>query len=136
MKLSEEVIAILDNVCAKFGVAVDWTSENVVPYLTELAGKCVKYELVTSILCVVVLGAMWVACFIGCYVCIKRERKAEGVDSDMEELMDACAAVLLGTGCVVFCIWLIIAVFQAHDIIACLTFPEKVILPYIKAFTR
>lgn len=45
MKLSEEVIAILDNVCAKFGVAVDWTSENVVPYLTELAGKCVKWAL-------------------------------------------------------------------------------------------
>ena len=55
MKFSEEVIAILDNVCAKFGVAVDWTSENVVPYLTELAGKCVKYELVTSI--------MWIAAF-------------------------------------------------------------------------
>ena len=136
MKFSEEVIAIMDNVCAKFGVAIDWTNENVVPYLTELMGKCVKYELVTSILLVVGLGAMWVSCLIGCYVCLKRERKTEEADSDMAELMGVYAAALLVAGLVLFCIWLSVAAFQVHDIIACLTFPEKVILPYIKAFTR
>ena len=132
MKLSEEVIAILDNVCAKFGVAVDWTSENVVPYLTELAGKCVKYELVTSILWVVGLGAMWVACFIGCSVCFKRCNKYREEDADLEEIMTTIAAALLAIGGMLFCTWLIVTIFQAHDIIACLTFPEKIILTFVK----
>ena len=34
--MSEEVIKILDNLGEKFGVAIDWTSENIAPYLTKL----------------------------------------------------------------------------------------------------
>lgn len=47
--MSEEVIKVLDALAEKFGIAIDWTSANVLPYLQQLCGKYVRYEIVTSI---------------------------------------------------------------------------------------
>lgn len=34
MTVSDQIINVLDALCEKFGLVIDWTSENVVPYLT------------------------------------------------------------------------------------------------------
>ena len=47
--MSEEVIKILDALAEKFGLAIDWTSANVLPYLQQLCGKYVTYEIATSV---------------------------------------------------------------------------------------
>ena len=47
--MSEEIIKVLDALAEKFGLAVDWTSANVIPYLEQLCGKYVNYEIVTSV---------------------------------------------------------------------------------------
>lgn len=39
--MSEEVIKILDALAEKFGLAIDWTSANVLPYLQQLCDKYV-----------------------------------------------------------------------------------------------
>lgn len=52
--MSEEIIKVLDNLCEKFGIAIDWTSQNVVPYLKELVGRFINYEVVTSIFWIIV----------------------------------------------------------------------------------
>lgn len=48
--MSEEVIKILDALAEKFGLAIDWTSANVFPYLQQLCNKCVMYEIITSVI--------------------------------------------------------------------------------------
>ena len=59
--MSEKIIKILDHIGSKFGVAIDWTDKNVMPYLQELADKYINYELVTSIAIAVVcvFGIIW-----------------------------------------------------------------------------
>ena len=47
--MSEEIIKVLDALAEKFGLAVDWTSVNVIPYLEQLCGKYVNYEIATSV---------------------------------------------------------------------------------------
>lgn len=131
MKFSEEVIAILDNVCAKFGVAIDWTSENVVPYLTELAEKCVKYELVTSIMWIAAFALLTLAFFAGAFKCYKVYSKIE--DSDIQEGVVSLGIGLMLIGGILFCLSLLITLDQTHDIIACLTFPEKIILTFVQS---
>ena len=37
--MSKEIIAIFDDLAERFGVAIDWTSANVMPYLQELFAK-------------------------------------------------------------------------------------------------
>ena len=48
MKVSEQIIEVLDYLCQKIGVVVDWTAENVMPALTTLTEKYISYELVMS----------------------------------------------------------------------------------------
>ena len=31
--VSDQIIKVLDNLCDKFGLAIDWSSKNVQPYL-------------------------------------------------------------------------------------------------------
>ena len=48
--VSNQIIEVLNEICNKFGLAIDWTSKNVQPYLQELIAKCVaqKWQLVVG----------------------------------------------------------------------------------------
>ena len=52
--MSAQIIEVLNNICEKFGVAVDWTSKNIQPYLKELMTKCINYKLAIDIVWLVV----------------------------------------------------------------------------------
>ena len=60
MSFSSQFIEVLDALCAKFGIVIDWTSQNVMPYLTDLATRLVSYEIWTSAAWIVILGAVFV----------------------------------------------------------------------------
>ena len=49
MTVSSEIIEVLDYLGEKFGIAIDWTSNNVLPYLQALVDKFIKWEIFTSI---------------------------------------------------------------------------------------
>lgn len=36
MTVSEQIISVLDALCEKFGIAINWTEENVIPYVEIL----------------------------------------------------------------------------------------------------
>lgn len=110
--MSDEIIEVLEYMCSKFGLAVDWTSENALPYLQMLCDKYINWEIATSI--------AWIVIFIGVIafalsVCKK-------VKWDVEVI---CPSILL----------IIILIFasgvQVFDIIKCITFPEMKIYEYI-----
>ena len=124
MVLSKEIINVLDYLCGKFGIAIDWTSENVMPYLEDLCGRYIEYEVYTSIAwCVVlaaiiaVVGLVWV---IGSIV----DRFSRSM-SHIPEVFSVLFFVFLAIG---FIVWAV----QAFDIIECYTIPEKTILEYLK----
>ena len=48
MSFSEQTITILDYICNKFGVAIDWSSENIWPTIELVASKYIKWEMVSS----------------------------------------------------------------------------------------
>lgn len=53
MTISSEIIKVLDYLGEKFGIAIDWTSKNVLPYLQALVDKFIKWEISTSIVWIV-----------------------------------------------------------------------------------
>ena len=118
--MSEEIIKVLDDLAKRAGITIDWTSENVLPYLIELGSKLVKYELWMSIL-LLVLGVL--ALFVLAFIIIKIEKITNIIDDE--------------AGLTVFFFFLLasaIAIFatQIPDIIACITFPEKIIFEYLQ----
>lgn len=48
MQISDEIIKVLEYLCTKIGLTIDWTSSNVLPYVEQLCGKFVKWEMGTS----------------------------------------------------------------------------------------
>ena len=69
--MSEEIIKVLDDLSERFGVAIDWSEENVLPYAQELFQKFVNYEIWTSALWIVIGLAITLFLIWGVNSCIK-----------------------------------------------------------------
>lgn len=127
MKLSEEIITILNYLCQKFGIAIDWTSENVMPYLQDLAARYIKYEVFTSI--------AWIGLFVAITVlagivwAISGTVSVKCVRNDIAQGICYMSIIVFWFA---FALCIIVGMAQAYDIIECYTIPEKVILEYLK----
>lgn len=128
--VSDEIIKILDAFANKIGVTVNWTQDNILPYMQKLCGKYVTYEMATSVFWIVIgvflllLGKYLITQTKNCWVKYK-----ENAYSDYDFL------TIIFSVLAVFSIMSGIAVVgtQTMNIIACLTFPEKVILDELQS---
>lgn len=115
--MSDDIIKILDDLGQRFGIAIDWSSENMLPYLQDLMSRYIKYETMTSIMWMVigVIGLLLGIIFI--YKGFKSD------DSDDAGL--AFIFIFVAIACIV------IIIFQISDIITVNTIPEKMIYEYL-----
>ena len=121
--MSDEIIKILDDLSERFGMAIDWSAENVLPYAQELFQKFVDYEIWTSVLWLVVGAAIIVAA-----VMMTKKWWSDGNEEyDGAILILTVPMILLGS-----------AFFfpQAIDIITALTFPEKLLFEYLNDIAK
>jgi NADH:ubiquinone oxidoreductase subunit 3 (subunit A) len=120
--MSKEIIKVLDALAEKFGLTVNWTASNVIPYLEQLCSKYVNYEMVTSIVWIVLAS---IGMFVGRRT-YKKMSKAE-----YEE--DGNFVFSNWTFGIVSVVLLIVVCTQIFDIVACLTFPEKIIIEELQS---
>lgn len=52
--MSNEIIKVLDSLGEKLGIAIDWTAENVQPYLKDLMERFIDYKMIINIIGVVI----------------------------------------------------------------------------------
>ena len=121
MTISSEIIEVLDYVGEKFGIAIDWTSNNVLPYLQTLVDKFIQWETFTSILWIAITVFI-IAMIIG-LMNLKRIREFNKEVCD-GELWILAGIIILG--------FFIVICVQIFDIIECNVFPEKVLYDFIK----
>lgn len=129
MTVSEQIIQVLDNLGEKFGLAIDWSSENILPYVNELMNKAVSYELWMNI---VSLALVTIIVIISWVVFCKTIKKKNFSWYDMNGL-SWIGIVSVSFGITFSIIFIIVSLFSIPTIIACLTFPEKVIFDMIKS---
>lgn len=124
--MSEEIIKVLDALAEKFGLVIDWTSSNVIPYLETLCSKYVNYEIVTSVIWIVI-GIL--CCGVGSIFISKVNKNKEfGVEHNTY-WDDALLRCLVYAGLIVFIAYSVLCILsQVFDIATCITFPEKIIL--------
>ena len=122
MSFSSQFIEVLDALCAKFGIVIDWTSQNVMPYLTDLATRLVNYEIWTSVAWIVILGVAFVVIW-------KLTKNARKDNSFGNEGICVCAWVAC---CFIGIIFVVVACVEVFDIIRALTIPEVVIYGCLK----
>lgn len=115
ISFSDELIKTFDYLLSQFGIAVDWTNENVLPYLQTLAEKLVRFEINTSIMGLVV-GV--VVLTVGVWIFVK-------------DIKDWDSGVFI-LGVIVIIVAGIVCCCQVYDIIKCVSFPELYVFEYIK----
>ena len=116
MNVSEQIINVIDNLCQKFGIAIDWTADNVLPYITTICEKYIHWEISTSIAWMIMVGSLTLITLIAaifiCKFCY----------------WDGLEWIIFGF-VLIFSICVIGQ--QTFDIIECKTFPEKAIYDYV-----
>ena len=67
MTISSEITNILNDLGSRFGVVIDWTSQNVPPYIQELISRIAKLEMCNSIIALL----FGIICVIATILCIR-----------------------------------------------------------------
>lgn len=81
MNFSSEIIKILDELGKRFGIVIDWTKENVMPYIEQLCQRIIKFEIASYIFWIIicVLGIVvfvgWFVIFVKTYNSAKNTKK-------------------------------------------------------------
>lgn len=128
--MSDEIIKLLDDLGQRFGIVIDWSSQNVMPYLKDLMSRFASYEVMTSIIWIVIALVGIIGCLVGIFVVNKHTNKVLEENPYSDWNSDRGVLIVIGIiaiGCFVICI-----IFQSLDIVTCYTIPEKMILEYLK----
>lgn len=123
MEISNEIINVLNYLGEKFGIVIDWTSKNAIPYAEQLCRKFIQWELSTSIAWLII-GIIF--CALGVFFCVL-VKKCDDVDLE-------CIYITLFI--VAFIVGIVVILTQTFDIIECCTFPEKTIYEYLKCHLK
>ena len=140
MEISEQVIKVLDAVCDKFGIAIDWTSNNVIPYIQELGNKIIIYDICNNIIWLVVgcVMPLIVAILIKKFLNKKKLEAKETIndyyytDGSLDEGAWCCYAMII----ILIIIAIILTISNIQDIIQDIVFPEKTIIEFIKPYIK
>lgn len=119
MQISEEVIKVLEYLGSKFGIAIDWTSQNVIPYVEQLCEKFIHWEVNTSFAWMVIMGVAAIISLIFAIV-IHNVSDWDGLEWTIFGVILAATIIVCGV--------------QIFDIIECKTFPEKALYDYISSY--
>lgn len=145
MMMNQQIIEIFDTLCKKFGVVIDWTSNNVLPQLQILVKKFATYKIITDsshVLISIVLIVGGIVAIKKIFISYKEISKQNIQDNLFFERIrfgNSCGIdmriigyifSILGGFAIVFGV--IILKFSIDALVRDIVFPEMVILEYVK----
>ena len=132
MTVSEQIIQVIDALCEKFGLVIDWTNANVIPYLSTLCGKLISYEIWTSVFWI---GIMFVLTIVS-VIATKRLYPIFKKGIENQHYLDCGWTVGSGFAIaglmILYFATIIVTGAQIIDIIKCTTFPEMYVFEYVQ----
>lgn len=142
MQTSEQIIQVINELCKKFGIALDWTSSNVLPYIQQLGHKMIMYDLYTSIMWLIIGAVLPIGISIW-LIKFMNKKKKESIDNLEDNEFYYCDGELNEFGLLMMClvgILLIISigfiVNNTQYIIQDLVFPEKTIIEFVRPYLK
>lgn len=117
--MADEIIKVLDDLSQRFGIAVDWSNQNMLPYLQTLGNKLVHYEIGMALM-YITIGILLICVSRVTYKKWKEAANKQGYSSD-EEFFGVITALL-------FIVGVCFIGFNVPTIITGITFPEKMIV--------
>lgn len=124
MMVSDEIIKVLDALCKKFELTIDWTSNNILPYLEQLSSKYINYEITTSAIWLVLGVIIGIIALKG----FKNLQQGKALFPTFDYFLEL-DIFIVSYVVLICCVGISVAMIlsQVFDIATCLTLPEKVI---------
>ena len=129
--MSDEIIKVIDELGKRFGIVIDWSNENVLPYLQELAHRFIIYRTAMGIMAIVISVILIIIFGIGMKKLLEWRKSEKFSENTWDD--DLFIFFLAMIGCIIgICIAAGIIIGNTAGIIQNLTIPELTILEYIK----
>lgn len=126
----DKIAAGLQYIGEQFGMALNWSGENILPYIKELMTRFVRWEIFTSIIWIIIMGCAFFVMFAVAKFCNNKYKKAREEDSYYEDDWQIATIIMVVftviTGIICFCL----SGCQIFDIVEAICLPEKTILEY------
>ena len=130
--MSSEVSEVLNTLGEKFGLFVDWSQQNVQPYIEDLMQRVVQYNLAINICWLVVSTILFVIGIISISRIIKRVRSVDGIPIDEESIAVATAVISFFD----IIIGITMIPISIGHIFQCLYLPEMVFIEELKSLIQ
>lgn len=136
--MGNEVIKVLNHLGDQFGVAIDWSSANVMPYLNDLMSRMIKYGIyinIYHIIYAIFITAVFIIVTIvlykiACKMILRSEENEEHINS--AKILSTAFAISLVTTVIVVLIEIGNIKDCIADIIELNTVPEKYVIEIIQ----
>lgn len=136
--MGNEVIKVLNHLGDQFGVAIDWSSANVMPYLNDLMTRMIKYGIyinIYHIIYAIFITAVFIIVTIvlykiACKMILRSEENEEHINS--AKILSTAFAISLVTTVIVTLIEIGNIKDCIADIIELNTVPEKYVVEIIQ----
>ena len=134
--MGEEVIKVLKHLGDQFGVAIDWSSANIMPYLNDLMGRIVKYGIYINIYNIF-FNIFCIALFVGITVVLyKLANRAIKKPENSEDNLAEALSIAYVVSCVATVVVIVVGIVGISDsvtnIIELNTVPEKYVIEMIQ----
>ena len=103
--MSAEIIKVLDYLCAKFGIAIDWTAENIWPQVLDFVGRYQMYAVTRHLIAVAM-------CVIIGIICVVIAKKMNNCDWDGLDVVVQFGCIIATIICLIV---LIVNIFSAIE---------------------
>lgn len=123
--MSNEIIKVLDHLCDKFDIAIDWSSNNVMPYLQDLMVRITKYVIYTNILWLVI-SILIIGATVFALVKIIKVARESMYDWDF------IIAISSLIGSIIIIVFFLTGMDACQNLIEVNTVPEKYIIEMIR----
>lgn len=130
---SSQFIEIFDHLCQKFGVVIDWSAQNVVPYITALCGRMTKYLIFKNVILIFAFIGVFYLFWRFSKPCCSKENKW---DPDFQYCKSMNISYILGwLGRGIGAAFTIgMSITALLTIVRCIYLPELMIMDYLSTF--
>lgn len=127
MTISSEITNILNDLGNRLGIAIDWTSQNVTPYIQDLVSRIAKLEMCNSII-ILLFG---IICVIATILCIRFTVK------HYEDDVDEFIGISIVTICIICGVLMLILIPIGIDgLTKSIYLPEFTAIEYIQKLIK
>lgn len=86
--MDNEICNAIDKLAEKFGIAVNWGNENVVPYVQDLISRYSKSQIINLAIFSVIILACMISCIIGIVYYVRSIKRKQLIYKENDTIQD------------------------------------------------